>query len=297
MNQPVKFSDLIGQDRVLSLLKAEAKDVPRHILLYGPPGLGKTTIGRCLANEANMGFLELVAGPSLTPKIVMRKLLALSTNGYSSNGLPGRCHDRHLVLLDEAHKLKDTVQWHTILTDRTLNPDPWNGVSWLPILTVVACTNYPNQLPEPFKSRFGLNFRLEPYEEPELTKIVQRRFKLGPDMIKEIVRRSRGSARIALEHATTISRHGLVAFDSLQIDEHGLTPTDRRYLIAMEAAGRPLSLSTVSAMIQEDPAVVRAEIEPYLLRLGLIVITAKGRELVATATLQRSRGSLQFYGA
>lgn len=279
---PHTFKELIGQSRVVELAKKEVKTRrPRHTLLYGPPGLGKTTLAGIMAREAGLTFVQLQAGALLTPKKVAATLMDLDITGYDRDGRPGPEAKRYLVLVDEVHKLQDFDQWHPILSGGELTPDPHGGTSWLPALTVVAATNYPNLLPEPFKSRFPLTLRMEPYTIDDLVKIIKRRYPNVGDP-KDIAERSRGSARLALQYAETVSLHGPGAFDSLEIDTVGLNPLDRAVLAALKRAGRPLSLTTLAAMVQEDPKVIRAEVEPFLLRLGLIAITPKGRELVSS---------------
>lgn len=283
----MRFDQLIGQSRVVSFLKQEAaharqtgNTVP-HVLLFGPPGLGKTTIAECLATECGAQFLKWQAGKLLTPKEIARRLMDLDVSGYSKLGQPlGASAARYVVLLDECHLLTDFDQWHPVLSSQELNPDPHGGVSWLPMLTVVAATNFPNRLPAPFKSRFT-QLRVEPYNVDDLSKIARLADpKLGEAEARDIANRARGSARLAKDYAALYARYGTAAFSTLEVDGRGLRPIDRSYLDCLGRSNRPLSLNTIAGMIQEDPNVVRSEIEPYLLQLGLIEITSKGRILV-----------------
>lgn len=279
--RPQKFEEMIGQKRVISLVRRECKGGnPRHQLLYGPPGLGKTTLAEVQANETGLTFVYLQAGALLSPKKVSATLMDLGIDGYDREGRAGPGAAKYLILVDEVHKLQDFDQWHPILSNGELSPDPHGGTSWLPRITVVAATNYPNLLPEPFKTRFPLKLRMEPYGEPDLIKMINRAHPKLRDAAS-IAARSRGSARTALDFADTVEKHGAGALESMEVDEIGLLPLDRAYLEALRKAGRPLSLTTVAAMVQEDPKVIRAEVEPFLLRLGLIAITPKGREILS----------------
>jgi Holliday junction DNA helicase RuvB len=287
------FANMIGQDRVMDLLRAECsgRSMPRHMIFAGGAGLGKTTAARGVAVATGAILTELLAGKLLTPRVVAAKLMDLDITGYPGDGV------RHVVFIDECHKLIDTVQWHNVLTDFELNPDPYNGVSWLPRnLTVIAATNFPNQLPQPFKNRFGLKLRFDPYSNDDIARIVARSYPgLSADEIAAIAARARGCARSALDLAETVSRHGVGAFDLLELDDLGLDNIGRAYLAALAGAGRPLSLNTIASMIQEDPQVVKTEVEPYLLRLGLISIESNGRVLL-TAVPKGSRGrASEFY--
>jgi Holliday junction DNA helicase RuvB len=288
MRRPQKFSDMIGQERILSLVQGEGA-LPRHILLSGPPGLGKSTLAHVLAHERGLPLLN-IAGSS-SPKQIALQLMHLDTTGYSANGLATGPCAMHLVLIEEADKLHDFTQWHGVLEDRELNPDPMGGLSWLPLFCCVATTNYPNRLPKAFRDRFPLKLRMDPYTEDDLTKMILREFvKMKPEHAQIVASCARGSARLALSYAESVAVHGLdVLVTAYGLDAQGLTDVDRRYLDALRRAGRPLSLNTIASMIQEDPLVVKTEIEPELLRLGLVAIESSGRTLLGME-IRGSRG-------
>lgn len=285
MKDPQSFADLIGQSNVVETLKKESKTTqPAHTLLYGPPGLGKTTIAKVMAREAGLQLVEIQCSRMVTPKAITKTLMDLDRTGYSKNGIAQSNARRYLVFFDEITELSDTTFLHAPLSSCELNPDPYGGISWLPDTTFFGCTNWPHLLTVPFKSRFPIKLRVEPYSLEDLQEMIARQCpRMKASQLADVARRSRGAARTALDYADLVSRHGIEILDRQGIDKEGLTSLDREYLTKLESAGRPLSLGTISAMVQEDQSVVRKEVEPFLLRIGRIEITPKGRQIVGTA--------------
>jgi Holliday junction DNA helicase RuvB len=300
MSEPTSFGDIIGQTRIMSLVKKECASglLPRHMLFTGAPGLGKTTIAKLISSETGMGFLMLQASSKLTSRVVAESLMGLAVKGYNASGWPKDGHnaERYVVLVDECDKLTDFTFWHSILTGRELNPDLEGKSSWLPFITVIGTTNWPNSLPKAFRDRFPLELDFEPYDASDLAKMIKREYtKLTPAQASNIAGRSRGSARTALSYSETVLRHGLDTLHSLGIDDDGTLPMHRLYLEILETAGRPMSLGSIAARMRMDARLVQNEVEPYLFQLGRVVIGQKGRELVSLNSL-RSRGNLnEFY--
>lgn len=285
MNRPQNLKSYVGQSRIKALIDAELKGgaFPRHILLYGLPGLGKTSLAGVVAHEAGIRFINWKASREMTPRKLTGDLFQLSVNGYDAGGQPvGPACDKYLVFIDEIHDLPSFEVLYTALEDRTLNPDPHGKVSWLPLICFVVATTNPNALPKPFRDRFPLKFRLDPYTAGDLVDMIGSHFgsSVPKKTAREIATRSRGNARDCINYTESVLRHGLEYFDLMEIDAAGLTALDRAVLDALRSAGRPLSLNTLAAMVREDPATVRDVVEPALLTAGLMEITSRGRQAV-----------------
>lgn len=282
IKRPQTFKDYVGQERVKALVAAELKDgaFPRHMLLYGLPGLGKTSLAGVVAREAGLIFHNWKASKLMTQKRLTNDLMNLSIEGYSRDGIAGPQSPRHLVFIDEVHLLPEFETLYTALEDRVLNPDPNGGISWLPYTCFMVATTNLLALPKAFQDRFPLKFRLDPYNEIDLQKMIRVHFGtvLDCETVNIIARCSRGNARDALNFTESVLRHGLEYFDLMGIERAtGLTPLDRDVLAVLNRAGRPISLNTLASMVREDPATLRDVVEPALIAAGLMEITPKGR--------------------
>lgn len=295
--RPETLGEYIGQDRAKHLIRVELEGgmMPRHTLLYGKAGLGKTSLAQVMAREAGLTFVNWKASKQMTQRWLQSQLMALPAKGYSPGGQPLANAERYLIFIDEIHELAVYETLYEVLEDRVLNPDPHGGISWLPLICFVVATTNPNVLPKPFSDRFALKLRLDPYTVEDLTTLANRAF---PDLIAgqgvEIAKRSRGTARICVNLAESVKRHGLEYFEHMGIDERGCTELDRQVIETLTKAGRPLALNTLANMVQEDPSTIRDLVEPYLITLGLMEITPKGRQATAITSTMGSRGALEI---
>lgn len=300
--RPQTLADYVGQKRVKSILELELRNggQPRHTLVYGRQGLGKTSLSLCLANDADLRFVHWQATAAMTARTLAQALYDLPVTGYAKDGTPGPDAVKYCLFLDEVHSMNSAAfeVLYSPLEDRELRPDPNGGVSWLPIFTMVAATTDPNQLPGPFADRFPLKLRLDPYSAEDLAEMVRAKFPAldGPDAM-EVAKRSKGSARQAVDYAESVVRHGLEIFELYEVDSEGWTPLDRAVIAALRKANRPLSLNTLAAMVRENPATIRDVVEPALLSAGLMEIGARGRSAVGFEDPAASRGGLIVYTA
>ena len=301
--RPRKLAEYIGQKKAKENLKVfvqaalsrgEALD---HVLLYGPPGLGKTTLAGIIANELGVNF-RITSGPAIERS---GDLAALLTN----------LGERDVLFIDEIHRLSRSVEevLYSAMEDFALDIIIGKGPSARSIrldiapFTLVGATTKAGALAAPLRDRFGVISRLEYYEPSELVLIIERAAEIlqipieasGAEMI---ARRSRGTPRVANRLLKRVRDFAQVqgekaitaatadaALDRLEVDRIGLDHTDRRMLMTMieKFAGGPVGLETLAAAISEESDTIEDVYEPYLLQLGFINRTPRGRVVTRAA--------------
>ena len=299
--RPRTLDDFVGQQAARENLRvfiaaARARgDALDHVLFFGPPGLGKTTLAQIVAREMGVGF-RATSGPVIAKS---GDLAALLTN----------LEDGDVLFIDEIHRLQPAVEevLYPAMEDRALDLMIGEGPSArsvridLPRFTLIGATTRQGLLTTPLRDRFGIPVRLQFYTVEELTRVVTRAAGLlglavSPDGATEIARRARGTPRIAgrllrrvrdFAHAAGQTQVDAKAADGalnrLEVDRLGLDAMDRRYLlmIADIYRGGPVGVETLAAGLSEPRDTVEEVIEPYLIQLGLIARTARGRCLNA----------------
>lgn len=306
--RPKILDDYIGQEKVKENLKiyieaargrGEALD---HVLLYGPPGLGKTTLAGIIANEMGVN-IRVTSGPAIEKQ---GDLAALLTN----------LQEGDVLFIDEIHRLNRQVEevLYPAMEDGALDIIIGKGPSArsirldLPHFTLIGATTRAGQLSAPLRDRFGVIFRLEMYSTEQLATIVKRSagilgIAIDDDGAAEIASRSRGTPRIAnrllkrsrdfaqVKYDGVISRQAAVdALGRMEIDELGLDNIDRVLLTTMikNYNGGPVGLETIAAAIGEEAVTIEDVYEPYLMQIGFLSRTPRGR--CATALAYRHLG-------
>ena len=295
--RPQRLDDLIGQDRVCENLRilieaAKGRNEPmEHALFYGPPGLGKTTLAHVVANEMEAN-IRITAGPSIERA---GDLAAILSN----------LHEKEVLFIDEIHRLGKVVEeiLYPAMEDFALDlvigqgPGARTVRLSLPHFTVVGATTRLALLSAPLRTRFGATYRLDFYEEAALEQIVENAARalnvpLEPAGRAEIARRGRGTPRVALRVLRRVRDYAQVRSDGvvtgdlasealalLEIDARGLDDLDRRVLHTLieKFDGGPVGLETIAASVGEAADTIMDVVEPYLLQLGFIGRTPRGR--------------------
>ncbi len=295
--RPRKLNEYIGQDKVkenlsvfiqAALKRGEALD---HVLLYGPPGLGKTTLAAIIANELGVNF-RVTSGPAIERS---GDLAALLTN----------LGERDVLFIDEIHRLSHSVEevLYSAMEDFALDIVIGKGPSARSIrldiapFTLVGATTRAGALAAPLRDRFGVIERLEYYKPDALVEIIKRaseilQIPIDDHGAEEIARRSRGTPRIAnrllkrVRDFAQVDGRGTITADiadkalsRLEVDKAGLDRTDRRMLDTMiqKFGGGPVGLDTIAAAISEEPDTITDVYEPFLLQMGFLMKTPRGR--------------------
>ena len=295
--RPKGFEDFRGQDQIVGNLKIfiqaakERQDALDHVLLHGPPGLGKTTLSYIIANELSVGIIT-TSGPVLDKPADLAGLL---TN----------LEERDVLFIDEIHRLNPIIEeyLYSAMEDYQIDimiesgPNARSVQIKINPFTLIGATTRSGLLTAPLRARFGINSRLEYYKKPILSEIINRSatildVSITKDAAFEIAGRSRGTPRIAnsllrrVRDFAQVKGDGNInkeisqyALNELNVDENGLDEMDNRILSAIidKFKGGPVGLSTISTAVGEQAGTIEEVYEPYLIQEGYLMRTTRGR--------------------
>ena len=301
--RPKNLDEYIGQDKVKENMKIYIKSAKKrkepldHCLFYGPPGLGKTTLASIIAHEMKSN-IKITSGPAIEKP---GDLAGLLTN----------LSEFDVLFIDEIHRLSKSVEeiLYPALEDFTLDIVIGKGPSSrsirldLPKFTLIGATTKAGSLTTPLRDRFGIIHRLELYSVEDLAKIVKRSSKIleveiEEEAAKEIARRSRGTPRVANRLLKRVRDYAVVlgdgsitlkiakhALNKLEIDELGLDEIDRKILETMivQYGGKPVGIEALAATVGEELDTIEDVYEPYLIQIGFIARTLRGRVVLPPA--------------
>jgi Holliday junction DNA helicase RuvB len=301
--RPQKFEDFIGQETIKTNLKIFIQAAKKrsenldHVLLYGPPGLGKTSLAYLISRELGVG-IKPTAGP------VIEKAGDLSAILTS-------LQDKEILFIDEIHRLHPSLEelLYAAMEDFSLDviigqgPGARSHKLKIKRFTLVGATTRAGKITAPLRSRFGIVHRLDYYQEEDLKKIILRSarilgVKVEESGAQEIARRSRGTPRIAnrllrrVRDFAEVQGDGRIdaktanrALDQMEVDSLGLDDVDRKILLTImeNFDGGPVGINTIAASIDEEKETIESIYEPYLMRLGFLERTLRGRKVTAKA--------------
>jgi Holliday junction DNA helicase RuvB len=301
--RPRSFAEYVGQEQAVASLRVsvEAAKLRRecvdHVLLYGPPGLGKTTLAGIISNEMGTSLVA-TSGPAIE-------------RGADLMGILTNLAEHDVLFIDEVHRLPRAVEelLYPAMEDYAVNFVIDKGLHARTLkyalrpFTLVAATTRPGMLSAPLRERFGIFHHLDFYSDAELERIVSRsaailESRIEPDASAEIARRSRGTPRVvnrllrrvrdyALVHGSPVITAAITgdALDREGVDARGLDRLDRRFLVAIvdQYGGGPVGLEAVAATINDEAETLSEMVEPYLLKIGFVVRTPNGRRATRDA--------------